>query len=104
MNQERAGADYLENLVVYRNGGTLCARISGPVNRESSRAFQQHLDFVMGEGRFALMVDLGSADFLDSDGIRWLQQLQSAALAAENEVRLTVRTGSRIDRTVNLNH
>jgi anti-anti-sigma regulatory factor len=102
MNQDPSGGEHLRNLSVYRNGGTLCARIVGPVNREAARAFQQHLDFVIGEGRFALLIDLGNADFLDSDGVRWLQQLQSAALAAENEVRLAVRTGSRIDRAVTL--
>lgn len=102
MNQELSGSEHLRNLTVYRNGGTLCARIVGPVNREAARAFQEHLDFVIGEGRFALLIDLGNADFLDSDGVRWLQQLQAAALAAENEVRLAVRSGSRIDRAVTL--
>jgi anti-anti-sigma regulatory factor len=102
MKQGLSGSEYLRNLTVYRSGGTLCARIIGPVNRESAHAFQDHLDFVIGEGRFALLIDLGNADFLDSDGVRWLQQLQSSALAAENEVRLAVRRGTRIDRALKL--
>jgi len=102
MNQQPSGAEYLRNMVVYRSGGVLCARIVGRVNRESARVFQDHLDFVIGEGRFALQIDLDGAELVDSDGIRWLQQLQASAIAAENEVRLVVRAGSRIDRALRL--
>lgn len=102
MNQQPSGAEYLRNMVVYRNGGVLCARIVGRVNRDAARAFQEHLEFVIGEGRFALLIDLGGAELVDSDGIRWLQQLQASAIAAENEVRLAVRAGSRIDRALRL--
>jgi anti-anti-sigma regulatory factor len=98
MSPEPQDTEHLRNLLIYRDGGTLRARVSGPVNREASR----RLSSLIGESRFLLHVDLGSADYLDSDGIRWLQQLQADAHSAASEVRLSVRKGSRIDRTVTL--
>jgi anti-anti-sigma regulatory factor len=75
-------------------------RIAGPINQQTISSFQQRLEGVLRERCFTLTLDLGAAEYLDSDGVRWLQQLQAALHSANGDVRLTVREGSRIHRTV----
>lgn len=88
--------------VVYRDGGRVYARLAGAVNRDTIPYFQERLErAAAGECR-TLALDLGGADYLDSDGIRWLQRLQEALAARQVELRLSVRAGSRIERTLRL--
>jgi anti-anti-sigma factor len=87
---------------IFRQGNGLLLRIQGPVNRETVAALQQLVESVSSEGAAGLTLDLRSADYIDSDGIRWLQQLREALHARNAALRLTVRDGSRIDRTLHL--
>jgi anti-anti-sigma factor len=95
-------ADNLNNLLLYRDGRTACARVIGPINQQTILGFQQRLEGVLRDRCFTLTLDLGAAEYLDSDGIRWLQQLQTTLNAGDGELRLAVREGSRIDRTLRL--
>jgi anti-anti-sigma regulatory factor len=89
-------------VLVYRDGSRLHARILGPVNRETVSVFQQRLDAALNDAFFMLTLDLGAADYLDSDGIRWLQRLQAELHSRDIELRLAVREGSRSERTLQL--
>jgi len=95
-------ADNLTNLRIYRDGTTVCARVLGPINRQTILGFQQRLEGVLRDRCFTLTLDLGAAEYLDSDGIRWLQLLQGQLNAGDGELCLAVRRGGRIDRTLRL--
>jgi len=95
-------ADNLDNIRIYRDGRAVCARLIGPINRQTILGFQQRLEGVLRDRCFTLTLDLGAAEYLDSDGIRWLQRVQTALNAGDGELRLAIRQGSRIDRTLRL--
>lgn len=95
-------ADNSNNLRIYRDGSTMCARVIGPINRLTIPAFQQRLETALRERCVKLTLDLGAAEYLDSDGIRWLQQLENSVSGSGGEFRLAVRLDSRIDRTLRL--
>lgn len=95
-------AEQSNNLRLHRNGNTVTARIAGPVNRQTIPGFQQRLEGVLRDRGFTLTLDLGAAEYLDSDGIRWLQRLQAALQSGNGDLRLSVREGSRIERTLQL--
>jgi anti-anti-sigma regulatory factor len=94
--------EHSPQLLVYRDGPVAYARVLGPVNRETAGFFEQRLEGVLRDPCITLALDLGAADYVDSDGIRWLQRLQPDLAAREIRFRLAVREGSRIERTLNL--
>jgi anti-anti-sigma regulatory factor len=75
------------------------AEILGPLNRDTIPALQQRLEGVHDS---CITLDLRAADYQDSDGIRWLQQLQAQLTDRHVELRLRVQEGSRADRTLKL--
>jgi len=83
-------------------GGVAHARVNVPVNRETCPLLDERLERLLGNGAHALVADLGPAEYLDSDGVRWLQRLQARLEERRIELRLAVREGSRVERTVRL--
>jgi anti-anti-sigma factor len=92
----------LSNLQLYPGSGSVCARVVGPINRLTIPNLQQQVEGVLRDRGACLTIDLGGAEYLDSDGIRWLQQVDALVSAGNGELRLAVREGSRIDRTLRL--
>jgi anti-anti-sigma factor len=80
--------------------GARVERVNGPLNRETAAMLQERLASRDDCGVLAL--DLASVEYVDSDGIRWLQSLQSDLTARQIELRLLIREGSRADRTLHL--
>ena len=84
------------------DGGITSAEVHGPLNRDTVSGLQQRLDGVARESCLTLALDLNGADYLDSDGVRWLQQLQSDLTNRHIELRLLVEEGTRADRVLKL--
>jgi anti-anti-sigma regulatory factor len=95
-------ADENGRILFYRDGAVTHARLSGPVTAASVLVFQQTLESAIAPDCTVLILDLGAADYLESDGVRWLQRLQSDLEARSVELRLAVREGSRAERTLML--
>jgi anti-anti-sigma regulatory factor len=89
-------------LLLYRDGAALHARILGPINRLSTSLFEERLSQAVAQGAEAVALDVGSADYLDSDGVRWLQRLQAEYSQKDLPLRLVVRDGCRAERTLQL--
>lgn len=94
--------DQQPDLPVYRDGGAVYTRVIGPVDRQTIPFFQQRLEGVTRERCYRLTLDLGPADYIDSDGVRWLQRLQAAMIEQGIELRLAIRNGCRAERTLRL--
>jgi anti-anti-sigma factor len=94
--------DQQTRVLFYRDGRSAHARLTGAVNRETVPAFQERLDEIAAGGFTAVTLDLGAAEYLDSDGIRWLQRLQEQLAARGATLRLALREGCRAERTLQL--
>lgn len=90
------------NLSLEPESGITRAEVHGPLNRETIPVFQQRLDGVARKSGMTLALDLGDAEYLDSDGVRWLQRLQKDLTSRQIELRLLVNEGSRTDRVLKL--
>lgn len=90
------------NLDLKADGGITRASVRGPLNRETIPDLQQRLEGVARDTCLTLALDLNGADYLDSDGVRWLQRLQSDLSSRHIELRLLVEEGSRADRVLKL--
>src|SRR5262245_27193964 len=87
---------------VFHDGPATHARLLGPLNLETISRFHEQVERALRPDCRLLTLDLGTADYADSDGIRWLQRLHAELLVRQVEVRLTVREGSRVARTLEL--
>lgn len=90
------------NLSLEPESGITRAEVRGPLNRETVPVLQQRLEGAVRNSCLTLALDLGGADYLDSDGVRWLQSLQSDLTSRHIELRLLVQEGSRADRVLKL--
>ncbi|MFN3653343.1 MAG: STAS domain-containing protein [Armatimonadota bacterium] len=88
--------------LAYRDGATAFARLVGAVNRETIPHFEERVARLLRGGCRSLCLDLGPADYVDSDGIRWLMRLQARLAARGIGLRLAVREGCRAERTLRL--
>lgn len=82
--------------------GAAHARVSGPVNRETAALFRRRLEPALASRCRAVALDLGAAEYVDSDGVRWLQQLQRELGDRGIALRLVLREGCRAERTLKL--
>lgn len=89
-------------LFVFHDGPATHARLLGPLNLETVSWFQEQLVRALRPDCRLLTLDLSAADYADSDGIRWLQRLHAELSGRQVELRLTVREGSRVARTLDL--
>jgi anti-anti-sigma regulatory factor len=87
---------------IYRDGSAVHARVKGPVNRETVASLHQRIHQALRGRCSVLTLDLGAADYVDSDGVRWLERLQVVLSRRHTDLRLAVREGSRADRTLRL--
>jgi len=111
-----AGTDLMEpsgKALVYQDGVTVQARLYGPLNVETVPHFQEQLERSLRPHCRGLSLDLGAADYVDSDGIRWLQRLQRELAERDIDLCLAVREGSQtqrifrllqLDRTLRIHH
>jgi anti-anti-sigma factor len=77
-------------------------RVTGPLNLETIPTFERVLQRELRGTCGALRLDLVTTDYVDSDGVRWLQQLQKTLADRGVQLRLLVREKSRVDRTFRL--
>lgn len=79
--------------------GATRAEICGPLNRETVPELEKRLEQIRDR---CVTLDLAAAEYVDSDGVRGLQRLQSDLRRRQVELRLSVPEGSRPDRTIRL--
>ncbi len=89
-------------VAVCRDGNAVHARLSGPLNRDTTPHVGARLRELAGDFLPILVLDLGAVEYLDSDGIRWLHRLQEDLSEREVELRLAVLEGSRAERPLKL--
>lgn len=87
---------------LFRDGAAAHVRLAGPINRDTAPAFQALLHEALDGEPTVLSLDLGAAEYLDSDGVRWLQRLQEELSARGVTLRLALREGCRAERTLQL--
>lgn len=99
---ERAARHTLPyELRVVESGQMVMARVEGPLDVQSSAAFQERL-MKFCEPKRCVVVDLRRADYIDSQGVRALIRLHERLEAAGSELRLVVRPSSRVQRVLTL--
>ena len=89
-------------VAVIRVGQTCQARVYGPVNRDAVPVIGQRLEESLASGCTAVALDLGAAEFIDSDGVRWLQQFHEQHASRGVQLSVAVRAGSRVERTLDI--
>jgi anti-anti-sigma factor len=89
-------------IAAFRDGARVQIRVAGPLNSDTCPQLQQQVDAVLAETCSMLALDLDATEYVDSDGIRWLQGLQAELSDRDVELRMAVRDGSRVDRTLRL--
>ncbi len=90
------------SLQVLRDENVLQARIHGPLNMETAPLCEERLSSMLGSSCVAVSLDLGGAEYVDSDGVRWLQQMRTELGKRGIGFRIAVRDGSRVERTLRL--
>lgn len=83
------------------SGRTVLVRVVGPLDLEHAELFLSRVERVATSGR-RVIVDLLQADYVDSSGVRALLQLQSRVHGVHGDLRLVIRTGSRVERVFTL--
>ena len=76
-------------------------RVTGPLDIQHSSEFLEELRPLCDEPRL-LVVDLRSADYVDSSGVRALMQLEERLSASRGELRLVIQPESRVARVLTL--
>ena len=84
-----------------RNGSELVASVRGPVNGETAPSIEARLAPELSGGG-ALVLDLTGADYLDSDGVRWLQELAGDLAERRAGLCVVVAEGSPAQRVLRL--
>jgi anti-anti-sigma factor len=77
------------------------ARVAGPLDIETVKRFQDRLDR-LSTVPHRLVLDLRQVEYIDSEGVRALLQLQGQLESGGGELRLVVVPGSRVQRTLRL--
>jgi anti-anti-sigma regulatory factor len=88
--------------VVDPDGITGLVSIFGPVNGETTPGFDERLAVLQFSSSESVTLDLVGADYVDSDGVRWLQRLHDNLHEQGVQLRLLVKAGSRVERTLSL--
>jgi anti-anti-sigma factor len=94
--------DQQVRVLVYRDGAAVHARLLGPLNQQTAPQVERQLDAALAEPCAAVTLDLGAADYVDSDGVRWIQRYHGDLAPRALELRIAVREGSRVERTLKL--
>ena len=99
--QNGAGAN-AENAGWLRRDSLALLRVDSPLNEETVSHLEREAKIVVEAGHTALAVDLTSAEYVDSDGIRWLRRLRDALPAGAPAPRLRFSPSSGVERTLRL--
>lgn len=78
-------------------------RVSGPLDIQSTPQLLEKVLPLCGPGR-RLVLDLRTADYVDSSGVRGMMEVEERLAADRGELRLVVQPGSRVERVLNLLH
>jgi anti-anti-sigma factor len=89
-------------MLVYREGGFIHARVAGAIDGDSVPGLSRRLAEALNGGCERLTLDLGAAEYVNSDGVRWLQRVKSELGPRGIPFRLAVRQGSGVERTLDL--
>ena len=76
-------------------------RVTGPLDIQHSSEFLEELRPLCDHPR-VVVVDLRSADYVDSSGVRALMQLDERLSATKGELRLVIQPESRVARVLTL--
>lgn len=88
-------------LKIHESGRSVIVRVLGPLDLERVPLFLGRLEPLCTTGR-RVVLDLLHADYVDSSGVRAILQLQSQLAELRGELRLVIRTGSRVERVFSL--
>lgn len=83
------------------SGRMLLARVHGPLGMDTVPEFLERL-LPLCEGMRRVVLDLRTADYLDSQGVRALLLLQERLRAAGGELRLVCLPASTVSRVIRL--
>ena len=89
------------SLKVVDTGRTVIATVHGPLDIESAPRLISQIS-TPGHNQKRLVLDLTTADYVDSAGVRALLLLQQQHAHVDTELRLAVQPGSRVDRVLKL--
>ncbi len=87
-------------LIDVRGGDTLRGRVRVPVDSRTIGTLDDGLHSGLIAACREFTLDLGGADYVDSDGIRWLQRVQVEMEQRGVRFRVAARVGSRALRTL----
>ncbi|HTE18267.1 MAG TPA: STAS domain-containing protein [Armatimonadota bacterium] len=82
-------------------GSLALARINGPLDLATAPHFLNRLQPLFSPRR-RVVLDLRGVDYIDSDGVRALLRVQQDVETDSGAIRLVVRPGSRVARTLSL--
>lgn len=82
-------------------GSLALARINGPLDLATTPHFLNRLQPLFSPHR-RVVLDLRGVDYIDSDGVRALLRVQQDLEIGSGGIRLVVRPGSRVARTLSL--
>lgn len=91
-----------ENAAWLRRDSLALLRVNTPLNEESVVRLEREAQSAVESGHTALAVDLTSAEYVDSDGIRWLRRLRQALPDGAPAPRLRFSPASGVERTLRL--
>jgi anti-anti-sigma factor len=77
-------------------------RWRGPLDGNALAEIQLRVDAATGQGCRALIFDLAEADYIDSRGVRWLEDLHRELQRRHGGLQLQVLAGSSVERTLRL--
>jgi anti-anti-sigma factor len=80
-------------------GRMALAEVTGPLDREHSPVLLERIRPLCDTAR-RVVLDLRRTEFIDSDAVRALLELRDGMEARGGELRLVVRPGSRVRRTL----
>jgi anti-anti-sigma regulatory factor len=90
-----------ENAGWLRRDSLALLRVNSPLNEETVSRLESEARIAVEAGH-ALTVDLTSAEYVDSDGIRWLRRLRQALPDGAPAPRLRFNPSSGVERTLRL--
>ena len=76
----------------------------GPLDSSALEEARRRVESVVSPGCEALIIDLAQTEYIDSQGVRFLEELQRDLRQRRTRLTLSVTRGSRVDRTLRLLH
>lgn len=100
-NYGNPGVGLGENAAWLRRDTLALLRVNSPLNEETVSRLEGEAKIAVEAGH-AVTVDLTFAEYVDSDGIRWLRRLRQALPEGAPAPRLRFSPASGVERTLRL--